>query len=889
MFKKRISILLSFIFILTYLGIPTHISGQEGKPQDGQSDLTPEEILEKDFEILYKDLEGIPSESASHAGGISVIGENAFVVGVNPETSPLIAAARYGNGRVIVAGMSEYIDLAGESEIKTILTRNLLSWLTEEQSISYDGALDGEGEINLITNLNLNVNDDLPIHLTKVDNWLENDINSDVYNVAYVDNFNSSLDEEEIDILLDFIRDGGALLFAQKGWVMDGHPKDWIKQIYPNPRLYHYGIQNLLNEVGISLMTNNAASKNEVFPPLTYDRANDYHILQLIDQSKAVEEGMLSIDDIRIGGPDASAEHKRSIISTLISGTIGGLTASSPLLDQIREDARTLDVELPFDKKEYLYSNALFTYLVNQASLSPDQEKSQFADVFPGNVPSDTSVIQDKQIEIDFEYNDYSYIRMNIPPGNWLSTGLYAPAGETVTIEVPEGVENLDIQVGAHTDNLMGKDSWQRVPIVTYRQALEVGTNEIMSPYGGLVYFIPTESIADTKEIITISGVVNAPYFNINETTNEEWNETIKHYEAPWAELQGRQIILTLPTEVVKDVEDPEALMTKWDQMIDQYDELVGVGSDKDLPHRSIDRPHRFVFDIQVGAGLMHAGYPMVGPIQRFAQEAIDIESDQLGSWGFWHELGHQYQQTPWLWGDVGETTTNIHSVHIEEYFGKESNLLTKDDNGQDHYDKAFDFLNSDNPNKKYNDNDHFIRLVAFMQLQHAYGWEFYTELQTAYRELPANELPSNDQQKIDMLAYKASKISGENLVSFFEQWELSITNDGKERVESLNVPEPEVPVWTLRIYSASDMSTSLILDTLHLYKEYLNEDVYRLLNIHLTSVEHFENQGSAEKVIKHMKNLNQLLEHLYNDELISKSLYNLMNYHSNALINNVK
>ncbi len=769
-----------------------------------ETELTPEEVLKEDFEVFYRDLEGIPSYSSTHAGGVSAIKGNAFVVATNPNTSPLIAASRYDKGRVVAAGMSEYLDFSGTENIKSTLTRNVLTWLTEQhqgegQPVSYEEALNGEGKIKLITNWDIGVSDELPIEVKKVDNFLSEDMNPNLYQVAYVNNFNMPLSDEEVEALLNYIKDGGAVLFAMKGWVMDGYPKDWMKEKIPNARLYDYGIQKLLNEVGISLMNNIAATKNEMLPPLSYDKANNYHILRLIDQAKAVENGTLLVDEIDIGYPDADDEKKKEIIATIVSGTIGSLTSSSPLLEQIRGDAQDLEVTWPFEKGKFPYSSALLSYQVNQVSLDPNQTKSPFADVFPGVVPADTPIVDNKEIVVDFDYDDLSHLRMLYPPGNWHSTGLYAPAGSVVTIEVPEGTENLDVQIGAHTDNLSGKTTWERVPVVALRKELQPGTNKIVSPYGGLIYLIPTKSKADTEATVSISGAVNAPYFVLGETTNEEWNNTIKNYQAPWAELQGEHVILTLPTDVIKNVDNPEELMTKWDQMIGKYNELVGVGPNKPLPHRSPDRPHRYVFDIQISNGLMHAGYPIMAPIQRFAEEAVDLSKGQLGSWGFWHEMGHEYQQTPWTWGDITEVSVNIHSLHVQEYFGLKSNLLTKDDEGKDYYDKAFEYLNSTDPNKKFTSIGLMERLVLFGQLKLAYGWDFYTNLNTAYRELPQDQMPKSDQEEMDLLVLMASKLSGENLLSFFEKWEWHITEDTRTKIESMNLPKPETPVWTLR------------------------------------------------------------------------------------------
>jgi hypothetical protein len=52
----------------------------------------------------------------------------------------------------------------------------------------------------------------------------------------------------------------------------------------------------------------------------------------------------------------------------------------------------------------------------------------------------------------------------------WLSTGLWAPAGQAITVTIPSTVAatllanggKLGVQVGSHSDNLSGKASWCR-------------------------------------------------------------------------------------------------------------------------------------------------------------------------------------------------------------------------------------------------------------------------------------------------------------------------------------------------------------------------------------------------------------------------------------------
>jgi hypothetical protein len=88
------------------------------------------------------------------------------------------------------------------------------------------------------------------------------------------------------------------------------------------------------------------------------------------------------------------------------------------------------------------------------------------------------------------------------------STGLYAPAGSVITLDVPKGTENLDVQVGSHTDNIMNLDKWDRAPVIVGHQTLTLGINKINSPFGGLIYLIPTKS-KDTKVKVSINGAEN--------------------------------------------------------------------------------------------------------------------------------------------------------------------------------------------------------------------------------------------------------------------------------------------------------------------------------------------------------------------------------------------
>ena len=102
-----------------------------------------------DLDVIYKDLSGYPTVSATYNGGVAAIGDQAFVLAVNPDTTPILAAARYGKGKVVVAGDDSYFKFTSDitDERKTV-ARNILLWLTEDSGdADLSGGLGRQGAI----------------------------------------------------------------------------------------------------------------------------------------------------------------------------------------------------------------------------------------------------------------------------------------------------------------------------------------------------------------------------------------------------------------------------------------------------------------------------------------------------------------------------------------------------------------------------------------------------------------------------------------------------------------------------------------------------------------------------------------------------------------------
>jgi hypothetical protein len=85
---------------------------------------------------------------------------------------------------------------------------------------------------------------------------------------------------------------------------------------------------------------------------------------------------------------------------------------------------------------------------------------------------------------------------------------------------------------------------------------------EIGHVLGGVLWF--TWSGGSRPMTIEVSGCVQMPWFRLGVDTNEDWNERISKYPAPWAEVQTKTIILTVESKYVRNVKNMVALAQWW-------------------------------------------------------------------------------------------------------------------------------------------------------------------------------------------------------------------------------------------------------------------------------------------------------------------------------------
>jgi hypothetical protein len=344
----------------------------------------------------------------------------------------------------------------------------------------------------------------------------------------------------------------------------------------------------------------------------------------------------------------------------------------------------------------------------------------------------------------------------------WQSTGLYVAPGEPVTVTGAEAAAGWRYRIGAHADLIWHKGQWPRWPAISRHGALE---ESLFSPFGGLLYL---EAVRGEAQPISlqVDGAYPAPHWKQGETDAAAWRR-LRKAPGPWAELEGRYLIITLPSRAVRKLDDPQELMDWWDEVVRQQHAFAG-----ETPPA---RPERFVSDVLISAGYMHAGYPIMMHLDvaepRAGRPAVLVDLEELttkGNWGMVHELGHNRQKPTWTFGGTGEVTNNIFSLHSGEHM---SGIQAWDNPWlEDQKLKGIAYLKqgADFADWKRQPG---IALLCYAQVAKAFGWEPFTAVFSRALELAPGQRPRDDQAKRDRWVRELSLATGHDLRAFHLKW----------------------------------------------------------------------------------------------------------------------
>ena len=263
------------------------------------------------------------------------------------------------------------------------------------------------------------------------------------------------------------------------------------------------------------------------------------------------------------------------------------------------------------------------------------------------------------------------------------------------------------------------------------------------------------------------------------------WKE-LRAAPAPWGELETKKVVLSLPSSVLRNLEDPVALMQVWDETLDLVADLATIPKYR-------PRAERIVCDEQISAGYMHSGYPIMTWLDMPPRLVSDAHM-RKGDWGIGHELGHNHQIGDWTFEGTGEVTCNLFTMYVIDRLGG-----TKPANGRSGLpvvaEKFKKYTADGKPDFAKWQSDPFLALAMYVQLQHAFGWDAYKKVFAEYRALPAGERPKSNADRMDQWLVRFSQTVNRNLGPFFQAWGVPVTAPALARVANLPAwPKEEWP-----------------------------------------------------------------------------------------------
>ena len=354
-------------------------------------------------------------------------------------------------------------------------------------------------------------------------------------------------------------------------------------------------------------------------------------------------------------------------------------------------------------------------------------------------------------------------VTMDLSVPRWHGTGLFAVAGEPLKVTIDESLvrEGLRLRIGTTTCRVTAHDKWMRAPVVDVEVPLCKTETTLSSPFGGMIYVVVPNGKSGSAKV-KISSACPAPWFALGRTSVEEWRRSIRSLPAPFAEIESASIALTVPSSLIRDLDDPTPLLKVWAEILDIDAKFTALP----MPRRSAER---MCVDVQLCAGFMHAGYPIMIPWVS-ARHLVNAATIRAGKeenvWGLFHEMGHNHQNPDWNFSGAGEVTVNFFTLRcMEEICGIKPRQTRM---GREGIRRAYErWEAAGHPYDKWK-SDPFLALEFFVRLYERFGWEPFEKMFAECRTLPPSERPKNDYEKRKLWAQRFSRIVGEDLCPLF-------------------------------------------------------------------------------------------------------------------------
>ncbi|XP_054468214.1 TRPM8 channel-associated factor homolog [Anoplopoma fimbria] len=685
--------------------------------------------FEDDLQFLLQGVSEFDIQGGFLASEILVHGPLAFPIGTMDSGQPFLAGSYYGQGRVIVISHEGLLGL----EAWAPFWKNALHWLDEGR----------QGVVGIGQKACFDVLNKSGLKCEKTD--FREDLSVYVCKAYSADN---------MEKIQNFVAEGGGLLVGGHAWY-------WAQSHPGHNELTEFPGNKILNVMGLTLLKSTIKGGLHKAPKPSKAMKDSYHFRQLLHRfashvshgselSKHEENHLkrLGTDCVRYLHMNAhECPSYKQVVSTLtdivMKSGMPQVCDSCPVKSP--KDHLLLSVAAEV-YKVCPDPDALLPYLIKDNPLMP--------------------VVYNHRIKID----------VNTAGMEWISTGLYLTPGMKTFLAIPAEIVNKDwkIQIGCQTDTLKAEEL-KRAPCVHARLPVTSEMMQVWNLWGGLIYLVaPPKTKVEGVEV-TVQMAVPAPYYKAGVTTAAEWS-LLRTAPSPWAELEFDNIILTVPSDVVRSLDRPDELAALWNDM------MRGIADLAVVPHK-FPRKERFVADVQISHGWMHAGYPIMAH-KTTATELVSVDHiKRKGLWGPIHELGHNQQRGCWEFSpNTTECTCNLWSVYVhEEVLGIKMDKAHQAMVSQTRKKRAKDYVKG---GRELSSWSVWVALETYMQLMEKFGWDAFKKVFAAYHKM--SNFPKNNPGKMNLYAVTFSQTVGMNLSAFFKSWGWPIETATEEKLSNL-------------------------------------------------------------------------------------------------------
>lgn len=692
-------------------------------------------------------IDGVP-------GDLIVFGENAEPLLTDSDGKTVIAMTNYGKGRMIAFSHGGMIE-----EKHNLIPDNLKIFMNAAELLGVSGSK--EKKVLIVPNFSAGHLKNTKWKIDRLPVLPENLSAYDLVIVGIPFQINSWFKKQEADRLLKYAEGGGKIMGAGIGWVYmsygDGKTGESIKKFPANLLFAPAGIFFGTDYAKAKIPKSENAAKDS-------DSKNIIHAaVQIVKKGKSLSEKDLN--------------HYLSAISRVKDATVELLTKEHKafLIEQLKDNAKlipTADSPLKRSKTEEILTIALLNYWISAGN------------DFPVDVFKNQKYMQKLLNELGIGSTDYSQtkrkIALNLQQDFWIETGIYARPLEKIKITADGGSAKLGlkVRVGAQSDILypfiLEIKDWKRWPEVSVVKSLNSSEIQIMNPFGGLIFIENPKPGSGAS--ITVEGGSEAISFNAEKHSISDWNRMLKNSNAQWGSIGSSNIKIITTEKALKKVKDPLKLAKFWDTAWKNSQELVGEKKRSYVQY--------IVCDTQISLGYMHNGNPiMTWMDQEEFVVGIDGKLFSEGSWGHFHEIGHNMQRREWTFEGTGEVTTNIFTLYnMEKMFGTKP---AANPNMKDALKKYKDYLKKGGDFEEWK-NDPFLALMTYLKLIEKFGWDTYKSVFRQYESLPADQKPKTEQDKIDTWVRIFSKTAKMNLFPYFRKWAIPVSEKVNNELKSL-------------------------------------------------------------------------------------------------------